>query len=93
MQVFAECPKFGTRQRFLHSANHVFPAVSSNWAGAAGEHGFRFLSWSFLGPAIIVTRGDPGTRASASYLWHEQGFGGPILSTEIRASSIHDGHK
>jgi hypothetical protein len=29
-QVFAECPKFGTRQRFLHSANHVFPAVSSN---------------------------------------------------------------
>ena len=26
-QVFAECPKFGTRQRFLHSANHVFPVV------------------------------------------------------------------
>jgi len=26
-QVFAECPKFGTRQRFLHSANHAFPVV------------------------------------------------------------------
>ena len=26
-QVFAEWPKFGTRQRFLHSANHVFPVV------------------------------------------------------------------
>ena len=27
-QVFVECPKFGTRQRFLHSANHVFPVVT-----------------------------------------------------------------
>ena len=27
-QVFIECLKFDTRQRFLHSANHVFPVVS-----------------------------------------------------------------
>jgi hypothetical protein len=26
-QVFAECSKFGTRQRFLHSVNHVFSVV------------------------------------------------------------------
>jgi len=51
-QVFAECPKFGTRQRFLHSANHVFPVVRggqrSGRGGSIAPHAWLLTGSTFL---------------------------------------------